>query len=97
MDTHSKLEFNEHHLVFRSEGGTNNERNKVTMKVRRHDALHSLFPQMLPQEQLKALYSLNKQVFVPDVCEIFENAINEIVKEDPKYVLVKGVYVPYRR
>ena len=96
MDTHSRLVSNTHHLIYRSEGGADCAGNKREMRVKRHDAIHSLFPGMLPQEQIKELYSMNKQVFVEDVCKIFESAINEIIGEDPRYVLKKGLYVPRR-
>ena len=96
MDTHSKLIHNTHHIIYRSEGGRDVPENKREMKVRRHDAIHGLFPGMLPQEQIKELYNMNKQVFVNDVCEIFECAINNIINEDPRYVFKKGLYVPRR-
>ena len=46
-----------------------------------HNALHQLFSNMLPQEQLKLLYKINKKVINQTACHLYEVLI-EMKKDD---------------
>lgn len=94
MDTHSKLVYNEHHIIYRSQWGTNHIGNRETIRVRKHDAWHGAFPDMLPQEQLAEVIRFNEKVFNPEVIQEVKKCVQMILNEPAQYVLKKGLYRP---
>ena len=51
--------YNVHHCVPKSKGGTNNPENLKTMLITRHRALHMLYENSTPDEQLMTNLSIN--------------------------------------
>lgn len=80
-----------HHIVPRSKWGTWEKDNIKRLKVKTHEALHILFSNDTPQEQIQRLIQLNytalTREFVSDITRILE--IN-----DDEYFYKNGVLVP---
>jgi len=67
-----------HHIFPQDERDTYNvhiKENKIAMHRKHHDALHVLFDNNLPKEQLSQLLALNTSVIAPDVL----HALHEIL------------------
>jgi len=61
-----KIHSNVHHLAATSRGGTNHPDNKKRMEVKDHNALHRIFGNQLPHEQILSILQFNKGIFRED-------------------------------
>ena len=70
------MESNIHHIVASSIGGSNKPCNKIALDKRVHTALHTLFQNQSPVEQMRSLLMINisalKDEFVEDLLEVLE-------------------------
>ena len=64
------------------------------INTKKHDAIHRVFPNMLPQEQLMELLKIHEQVFNREVVEFIRNSVQMILDEPAQYVFKKGLYRP---
>jgi len=82
-----KNSYNFHHILPTSLGGSNIVDNKVKLDVRHHQALHMLFNNSGPVDQIRRLMSINSTALTEEIKE----DINKILKKskDPEYVFVK--------
>jgi hypothetical protein len=67
-----------HHIFPQDERDTYNvdiKENKISMHRKRHDALHVLFDNNLPKEQLSQLLALNTSVIAPDVLQALHDIL----------------------
>jgi len=57
------MEYNRHHLLPKSRWGTSHPDNVDKMKVYKHSALHCLFDNKTPIEQIIQILTMNEKVF----------------------------------
>ena len=79
--------YNVHHCVPKSKGGTNNPENLKTMLITRHRALHILYENSTPDEQLITNLSINSWVLRWE----FRQDIMDIIQDYWEDYLVDGV------
>lgn len=84
----------QHHLLCKSRWGSNIPKNVITLQDSLHRAIHRVFENKTPIEQLHYIKSFNSRVLNKEVVA----RINEVLWEfnDPEYVYKKGVLVPYK-
>jgi len=58
-----------HHLCATSRGGTNDPRNIPRIRHKVHEALHTIFSNELPHEQIETLLQLSEEVLKPQYKE----------------------------
>lgn len=88
-----KPETNTHHLCPHSIGWTNNPDNLKIMPIVKHNALHMLFNNSLPHQQLKRLVEFNKSVFTQE----YARAVQELLYiDEPGYIYKEGILKPRR-
>ena len=82
---------NSHHLCARSMGWTNNPDNLLDMPINKHTALHQLFANKLPADQLKKVIWINRtcltEEFKNDILKILSESDNDYYYK--QWVLVK--------
>jgi hypothetical protein len=76
-----------HHIAPTSRGGTDNERNIVRLVNNVHVALHQVFSNMLPHEQLGRLIDINSTA----LREEFKQEIFRILDSRNDYVYKNGI------
>ena len=82
-----------HHIVPKSRNGSNIRANKTELDERVHIALHRIFSNMTPVEQLDKLMKINSSALT----EEFKNDVHRILntgKMENDYVYRKGILVP---
>ena len=67
--------YNSHHIIPSSRGGSNNKINKVRLDIRHHQALHMLFANQTPTEQIARLLNINSTALTDQ----FKNDVNLIL------------------
>lgn len=82
---------NNHHILPKSMGGSDRGANKIKLYTDLHDALHRVFGNGTPQQQLVQLLKINWKALTLE----FQNDILTILEEtDPLYYYKDGVYLP---
>lgn len=80
-----------HHIVPRSKGWSWEKENIKRLKTKTHEALHILFSNDTPQEQIQRLIQLNYTALTRE----FVSDINRILQiNDDEYYYKNGVLVP---
>ena len=69
--------YSRHHLVPTSRGGTNDSRNIALINDKVHRAIHCLFGNATPVEQIEGILELSDQILK----ERYKDAIREVNKE----------------
>lgn len=64
-----------HHIVPRSRGGCNEDKNVLFMPDNRHRALHTLFCNAMPHEQVSDLLGWNSKVIIEATYEELMNIL----------------------
>ena len=84
--------YDTHHIVPTSKGGSQSRNNKGRLDIRKHRALHMLFDNGSPVEQIARIMSINMTALTDD----FRHDVNEILKDakDPQYVYRNGILIP---
>ena len=82
-----KYAIDKHHLIPTSRWGANNESNILKIRVNLHRALHILFSNDTPDEQLRKIIDINNKVFKEDFKQELYNLLNcnnyeDIYKEE---------------
>ena len=81
-----KPEYNRHHLIARSEGGTNDPNNIIRISKNTHDRIHLLFNTQTPIEQIATMLTVNKTVFTDDflnkIVRLMQMEINNYYKRE---------------
>lgn len=72
----------EHHHIAVSRGGSNNHTNKKPIDERRHSAIHTLFGNATPVEQIRETIKMNLSVLKSD----FAQQILELLECESPYV-----------
>jgi len=67
-----------HHCVAKSENGTNHPDNLIRLRAGKHEALHTLFGNDLPNEQILKILNLNQNAFTQDFKDAIQNMVNEM-------------------
>ena len=75
--------YNTHHLVCRSKGGSNSPSNLLVMAEPKHRALHTLFENKLPLEQLADLVMLNQTCLRYEFVREMLNLLNTWQDDNP--------------
>lgn len=70
------IRITKHHCVPRSRGGNNSQENIRLLRNNKHVALHVLFDNKLPHEQIAALIDLNSSVLTAEFKECMWDIIN---------------------
>lgn len=83
--------YNTHHLCARTAGGQNVPENMRRMKIRIHEAVHTVFGVALPNEQLQIVMDLNSSVFTH---QFKEDVARILLINDPEYIYRRGVLIP---
>ena len=63
-----------HHLCATSRGGTNDPRNIPRIRHKVHEALHTIFGNELPHEQIESILQLSEDVLKP----VYKERIREV-------------------
>lgn len=79
-----------HHIVPKSRNGSNIRANKTELDERVHIALHRIFSNMTPTEQIKKLIMINSTALTAE----FKADVDRILSTDDEYVYKRGVLVP---
>lgn len=79
-----------HHICARSRGGTNLPENIIRIQDNVHVALHIVFGNMLPHEQIARIVSIADTA----LSEEFKSKILRQVDRHPDWIYEKGVLVP---
>lgn len=80
-----------HHILAKSQWGADRWVNKIKLYTDLHNALHRVFGNGTPQEQLVQLLKINWKALTLE----FQNDILTILEEtDPLYYYKDGVYLP---
>ena len=83
--------FNKHHIIPTSKWWTNIDENIQKIPVQIHNAIHLLFQNKTPAEQIKALIKLNSKVLTED----FKSRIKEIINlANEEWIYINWVYIP---
>lgn len=82
-----------HHIVPKSRNGSNIRANKTELDERVHIALHRIFSNMTPTEQIKKLIMINSTALTAE----FKADVDRILSTDDEYVYKRGVLVPRNR
>lgn len=91
QDWHKSLPENTHHILAKSQDGSDRWVNKIKLYTDLHDALHRVFWNGTPQDQLVQLLKINWKALTLE----FQNDILKILEEtDPLYYYKDGVYLP---
>ncbi len=85
--------FTKHHIVPKSKGGSNNQKNIKYLKGLQHNAFHTLFSNQEPLHQFVTLLSinntaLNKEFIGKLIKLIFEYKDNPYIKEVVKWMVM---------
>lgn len=81
-----------HHIVPKSRGGSNIKENIIRMKDNKHRALHILFSNDDPVEQL---WNLTFKINYTALADEFKEDVRLLLSEtDPEYYYKKGILVP---
>lgn len=82
---------NTHHILAKSQDGSDRWANKIKLYTELHDALHRVFGNGTPQQQLVQLLNINWKALTLE----FQNDILKILEEtDQSYYYKDGVYLP---
>ena len=89
---------NRHHLMPKSRWGLDNNANILRMWKVVHSALHTLFDNSTPTEQIESLVNINSKVFTKEFTKelfevLYDNKIEEIYKN---WVIKNWVVRPKR-
>ncbi len=60
-------EYDTHHILPRSKYGTNTKDNIISLDMRKHRALHMLFDNRTPREQLERIIDLSSTALTDEV------------------------------
>jgi hypothetical protein len=83
---------NVHHIIPKSQGGTNTSDNLVQLFQKKHNALHTLFDVLTPvQQQLFLLLKINNKVHTR---RFLRDAEDLLTQDDESYYYKDGVYRP---
>jgi hypothetical protein len=82
--------FNKHHLIPTSKWWLNVEDNILKIPVQIHNAIHLLFQNKRPDEQIKQLLKLNSDVLTED----FKWRIREVIENWKDWTYIRWVYIP---
>ena len=90
-DDHYKSEQEDsHHVLAKSRWGANGQENRIKIYHKVHQALHALFSNATPTEQIETLIKINQKALSDD----FLHDMNEIISvDDPDYYYKKGIWV----
>lgn len=75
--------YNNHHLCPRSRWWATNETNIETLRMNYHDAIHTIFSNMIFPEQLDKLKELTSKALLPDVYSELTDRLNSRDISDP--------------
>lgn len=84
----NKNPYTTHHLLPKSKGGTNHPDNKLRLRQNQHRALHCLFDNLTPLQQLEFILDLNDSCLQWDFVQDIENVIDGY-KEDVYQIWIK--------
>lgn len=74
-----------HHLVPTSRGGTSNEVNLLRLDRTVHDAIHRIFNNAAPHEQLGDILNLNTSVIIEPTIEEIRDVIARTIRDKKFY------------
>lgn len=58
---------NTHHILAKSELGTNHPDNKKQLEIQKHRNVHNLFGNNYPHQQIDEILDISNTVWIPDV------------------------------
>lgn len=82
-----------HHIVPKSRDGSNIRANKVELDERVHNALHMIFSNMTPVEQMERLLRINATALTNEFKDDVSKILN-LSNKDSEYVYKQGILVP---
>jgi hypothetical protein len=85
-------EFDTHHIMPRSKGGSNDEKNLVRLTRRQHINLHGVFMNMTPVEQIIRILDISSTA----LREEFKEDVAKILSLEPEFIYENGVLKPKR-
>lgn len=89
-DGDRKREEENHHILAKSQWGTNQKENRIKLYSPVHFALHRLFGNWTPIDQLHQLLTINGKALTDE----FKKDILTILKEsDKEYYYKNGIYI----
>lgn len=81
---------NRHHLYPKSKGGTFHNDNIIRIDTRVHDAIHLLFENDCPHEQLQRLLYFSRSALQRDYYE----RVMKVITTSKEYIYKDGVFLP---